>query len=391
MNTSFPLIRNFSEIRDLIAPKPEFVIADRGWFSVVNYLVAMPDTFTGSTDEESAILRECRGLVFCNKTGEILSRPYHKFFNLNEREETQKHNIDWGKNFSVLDKLDGSMIRAIRIPGEKSDFRLATKMGITDIAMQAERFVARRPEYIKIIRECLLFGMTPIFEWCSNKSQVVISHPIDKLVLTGIRENYTGIYVEFNSDTKRLAKGIDLVESRSFNDIDAIVNHCKTLEDAEGYVIRFSDGHMLKVKGDWYLQLHKSKDRIRFEKDVIDLILDEKIDDIKPFLLQNDLKEIEIFEKSFNRGMLETASRLQNVVEGFKEKHPDASRRDFALAPLFEKSPDVFKPVFWKIYDGKSALDAIKDIVKKHIGSQTAVDRVRVLFGNVKFKGSENV
>jgi T4 RnlA family RNA ligase len=379
MNIKFPSIQNISQVRDLIASKQEFIIAEREWYSVVNYLVAMPDSFIGSNDEETALLRECRGLIFCNKSGRVISRPYHKFFNLNEKEETQKHNVNWNNQFSVLEKLDGSMIRAIAIPGTNGEFRLGTKMGITDIALHAERFVASRKEYMQFIKQAVQLDITPIFEWCSNKHQIVVSHSEDKLVLTALRDNYTGTYLNIYQDDW----AVDVVERYPFTEIDLLVDHCKSLENAEGYVIRFHDGHMLKVKGDWYLQLHKSKDRIRFEKDVIDLILSDTIDDIKPFLLEFDLKKIEKFEKEFNEGILNSAAKMGQFVTN----HKGLTRKEFAA--VLNASSKIFlkaNAIMWKIYDGKDPLQAIKDMVGRNTSSQTAVESVRFLF-NAKFKG----
>jgi hypothetical protein len=55
-----------------------------------------------------AIRRECRGLLFY-PDGRIMSRRLHKFFNVNERDETQVHRIDLGQPHVILEKLDGCL------------------------------------------------------------------------------------------------------------------------------------------------------------------------------------------------------------------------------------------------------------------------------------------
>lgn len=73
--------------------------------------------------------RELRGLTFDAETGALLSRPYHKFFNAGEREETLPRNLDFGAAHAVLEKLDGSMVHAFLAPGGELAF--ATRSGVT--------------------------------------------------------------------------------------------------------------------------------------------------------------------------------------------------------------------------------------------------------------------
>lgn len=95
----FPQLTNIQQVRDAIAwhrakadpKKLDFFEAVRGDLSIFNYQTAFEFSFAplsekGLTEEEIGyrkILRECRGLIFNNQTGEIVARRYHKFFNVN--------------------------------------------------------------------------------------------------------------------------------------------------------------------------------------------------------------------------------------------------------------------------------------------------------------------
>jgi hypothetical protein len=59
------------------------------------------------------IAAECRGIVF-SPEGKILSRRYHKFFNLEEKGYLSK--IDFSQPHIILEKLDGSMVGKLPIP-----------------------------------------------------------------------------------------------------------------------------------------------------------------------------------------------------------------------------------------------------------------------------------
>ena len=197
MNYAFPIIEHLDDVRPAIAGRDEFIIAERDWGYVVNYMVAMADTFPevktsgGSAkmreeaNRHKAIRRECRGLLF-DKDGKIMARRLHKFFNINERDETQFSEIDWNQPHVILEKLDGSMVTPVVTD---SGIRWGTKMGITDVSMGAEEFVARNPHYAKFAADMIKQGLTPIFEWCSRKQRIVVDYPEDRLVLIAIRRN----------------------------------------------------------------------------------------------------------------------------------------------------------------------------------------------------------
>jgi len=120
VNYEFPNIYNIDDVLWAIEGRDEFVVAEKEGYTVINYNVMMADTFPDviidadpydqasgvveQQDYNAAIRRECRGLIFDSKTGEILRRPFHKFFNVNEREETQDHVINLSRPHAIQKK-----------------------------------------------------------------------------------------------------------------------------------------------------------------------------------------------------------------------------------------------------------------------------------------------
>lgn len=51
--------------------------------------------------------RECRGIIFHKETGNLVARRLHKFFNINEMDETKAERIDLSKPHILLTKADG--------------------------------------------------------------------------------------------------------------------------------------------------------------------------------------------------------------------------------------------------------------------------------------------
>lgn len=184
---TFPVITNIEQVREAIHGRPEFIEADKGDYVVFNYMVAHEDSF------DCPIRRECRGLIF-DKNGKVLSRPFHKFFNLGQIAATQHHNIDWSRPHVILDKRDGSMLRPLLLG---QDVRWATKMGVTEIGLMTENFVQSNPKY-DVFSRAMIPTWTPIFEYTSPQNQIVIRYPDDNLVLLAIRHTIEGWYVRYD-------------------------------------------------------------------------------------------------------------------------------------------------------------------------------------------------
>lgn len=119
INYNFPPIHHINDVLPHIEGRDEFKVIHKDWYTVINYVVALEDTFpsvnvAGGSPKmrrerqlQNAILRECRGLIFDSESGELLSRPYHKFFNVGEKVDIHPNSIDLSQHHVVLEKLDG--------------------------------------------------------------------------------------------------------------------------------------------------------------------------------------------------------------------------------------------------------------------------------------------
>lgn len=373
----FPLISHIDDVKWAIADCAEIIVAERDDYDVVNYIVQSDTTFPPVEDAAAAIRRECRGLIF-DKQGNLISRPLQKFFNVNEREETLVQNINFTRPHRILDKLDGSMIRPIRIG---NSWRLGTKMGVTDVAMQAEEFIADKPQYSKFFDFCRSFGEqghTPIFEWCSRKQRIVIDYPIDELVLLAVRNNLTGEYLVYEM-LEKISREFDLGIVRQFpgtvKSMQDLIDNTRGQEGIEGYVVRFEDGMMVKIKGDWYVQIHKAKEKIGKEKNLIAMLLDDNIDDVKPFLLKEDQDRLAKFEHEFWEGI----HRAEEEMKVCYSEYHRVVRADFARI-IQEQLPNKYHSILFKMYDGANAMQVILDTVRKNLTTQKKVDSVRWIF-----------
>jgi len=396
MDYQFPHITCLDDVLPAIEGRDEFIVARRDWGIVVNYMVSMADTFPevktagGSAkmreeaDRIKAIRRECRGLLFY-PDGRIMSRRLHKFFNVNERDETAAHTIDLSKPHVILEKLDGSMITPVITD---AGIRWGTKMGITEVSMQAELFVAGNPQYSMFAQDMWIQGLTPIFEWCSRKQRIVVDYPQDRLVLIAIRDNVTGAYKSYDRMmTYAESYNMDLVKAYDGTtaNMEHLISETRAMEDAEGWIIRFDDGQMLKVKGDWYVRIHKTKDNLLWEKNVVELLINEKMDDVKPYMLDDDIRRVEAFETDFWIGINESVNKYERYFQTVLSSGLD--RKEFAVKwkPTIERNDPFGVPFVFSRFDGKDPRQLVIDHVRKHTSTQTRIDQVRDMWGGARW------
>lgn len=391
MNYKFPIINNISDVLPAIEDSDEFiVVAKDGGYTVVNYVVTKDDTFPLVTDELSAIRRECRGLIFDTKTGNIKSRRFHKFFNCGEREETLLPKIDVYMPHDILEKLDGMMITPLEINGH---IRWATKMGITDYSLFVEDFVYDNLKYLAFAKHIVKLGLTPIFEFCSRKNRIVIDYPEDSLVLLAIRNNVTGRYTPYEKLSYIAGMwDIDCVKvvDGTIENMAEFVKSAAAEEDHEGYVIRFFDGHCVKVKNQWYVNLHRTKDAISRERNLVTLILNDQLDDLKPFLSEEDAQNIRIYTSKFWQNLELTIKVLKNLAQEYigEEK---MTRKDFALWSEIRVKNGLMskfeRGIMFRVYDGKLIREELTLTIKANLGNEKKFSGVRPLFGhNLEWK-----
>ena len=386
MNYKFPEIKHIDDVLLQIEDKPEFKVMEKGWYTVINYMVAFEDTFSlirHRTHYNMWMRRECRGLIFNTATGELISRPYHKFFNVGERDETQLDKIDLNQPHVVLEKLDGSMIRPIPTP---EGFRLGTKAGITDVAMNAEVFIGDKPQYSTFINLCISQETTPIFEWVSRKNRIVVDYPEDNLILTAIRDNRNGSYVEYES-MKRSASHLNIpcvkAYSKGVPTSEDLITHIRKWDDGEGVVIRFDGGHMVKIKADEYILRHRSKEQINSEKNIIQVILSDAVDDMIPLLTEDDATRLRKFQSEFWCAVDEVAQDLTTIFEGGDRVYPD--KKEFAVEFVNRMLLPMHRPFMFGMKQGKECKQLLIDSIEKSLTSQTKLNDSRWMFGGISW------
>jgi RNA ligase len=253
--------------------------------------------------------------------------------------------------------------------------------------MNAEYFIADKNHYRLFILKSIQKGFTPIFEWCSRKNRIVVDYPEDQLILTGIRDNDTGYYVTHEvMKNYASAWGIPVVKSLAglaVQNIDLFVKQVREWDDGEGVVLRFDNGHMVKVKADEYVLRHKSKDQISQEKNVLQVILDDSVDDVVPLLTPDDANRLKAFQNAFWLAVDDLASEMADLYNAGTTMYPD--RKDFATQFVQTKILPIHAPIMYAMKGGKGSRQTIVDMISKSLTTQTKIDQNRWLFGGLSW------
>lgn len=346
-----------------IAGRRDFVVKRATEYVAVDYQVALPDTFA----DERRI--ELRGIKF-HPDGRIMARPLHKFFNLGERPVE----IDITSPHVITDKLDGSMVHPAILPD--GDVRLMTRMGLTNVAAMAERHLT------DVARTCLgkllMDGCTPILEFTAPNNRIVIAYSEPRLTLVAVRHTVTGQYEPRDSLESIAGKiGVPVVRSWGCRFSEGLVEQVKSLRGHEGVVVQFASGLWLKIKATEYVAMHRAKDGIAHEKNVIAAIVDGIQDDIKPLLPDIDRARLENYERAVLASLFAASEQVERVVVSGAE----LSQREFATIHL-DGLPDWLRSCAFSVRAGKaSAIESVGQYIRKRCGTQAEVDSVREIIG----------
>lgn len=290
------------------------------------------------------ITLQCRGLV-TDTDGNIIARPFKKFFNIEEKMHTPT------PDFDVYEKMDGSLGLMFQYKG---NMICATRGSFTsDQALWMTEF-ANRYSYSNIIVE----GFTYLFEIIFPENRIVVDYGRDeRLVLLGIIKTRSGKEIPLDSCVQ---DGWDIVNK--YDGINDYSDLKKSIDDnQEGYVIRFSNGDRCKIKGEEYVRLHKIMTEIStksvWEMIYYDKDLNEVLYDLPDEYFQRILDyENELYEKYY-----EIATECKFKFN--KIKH--LKRNEFAQkAKSFKHSGILFNMLDGKDYS-KSIWKKLKPEFKK--------------------------
>ena len=154
---------------------------------------------------------------------------------------------------------------------------------------------------------------------------------------------------------------------RPFENALSLVEFTRGLENVEGFVVAFEDGHRRKIKADQYVRIHKTVDRIVFDRNIVALILNEEMDDVMPMLPVIQANRVRNFKIRFWEAFKEKERYLAMMDEHVSSNY--FSRKDVAvefIPTLRDKNDAQF---VFRMLDGHGPRELLLDHVRKNIAS----------------------
>lgn len=203
------------------------------------------------------VTMKTRGLIVNTNTGEVLARPFLKFFNLGTsfREETKIENLP---NFKprVLEKADGSLAIMLYYNDE---YKIATrgsfnsKQAIWANAWYKKHCASRNYNSWPV-------GWTPLFEIIYDENRIVVNYPFEGLVLLGMVQIDTG----FEKGPEEVKQWAETNGLRCIEEYDKTIEECiaDNTTNTEGFVLQYWSNKApiplrIKIKTVDYVRLHK--------------------------------------------------------------------------------------------------------------------------------------
>ncbi|GAB4546740.1 MAG: hypothetical protein OHK0023_06830 [Anaerolineae bacterium] len=280
-----------------------------------------------------------RGLILHAETGEIVARPFDKFFNWLEGGR-----LSHGYVVNITEKLDGSLGILYRTPDgyaitTRNDFMSVQSQWATDFLHQHHPL----PELDE--------SLTLLFEIIMPGNRIVVEYgDRAELVLLAARNRFTGDELPLFPDVYEMAAryGFRIPAVYTFNNLTEILAACGALDvNQEGYVVQFSDGQRFKFKGDRYLELQKLISGLS-RKAVFRAVSIGEIDSLLRRIPEEFLGEVRNWQAEAEAAYRRWSAR----IEALYAEAPKETRKDFALWVSANTLPIEATLLFEKL-DGK--------------------------------------
>lgn len=306
--------------------------------------------------------RQARGIIFNADTGDVLARPFKKFFNLNEVPETRLENLP-DEPYECFDKMDGSL-GIIFHNGDK--WTVATKGSFeSDQALKAQEMLESYGiSEVNTDWTLLVEIIYPENRFTSGARLVCDYGEEQGLFLLAVMDRESQIEMPW-WQVLNLSQIIGMPRTKKYtHTIDEMIELQKTLPaEREGFVVKFESGLRVKIKGEEYLKIHRALNNIsplffwenmnegKVDKTIIEAVPEEFRDEAEALAekLENRYKSIH------TKILIELDYMHQCGVPRWQAKDPDFRKQ---VGLYLSRYKPIYQAAFFSIIDDKKeALD----------------------------------
>lgn len=304
-------------------------------------------------DKWDELTLSARGLV-TDEFGTIVARPFTKFFNMEEMKHTPT------TDFEVFEKVDGSLGIVFNYKGE---WMIATRGSFTsDQAIKGKEMLE------KLKMDKVPTNLTYLFEIIYPENRVVVSYgDQEKLVLLGAIEVGSGVEVS-RQTLEYFASEIGSDIAKSYDGIkDYSLLKGMVKDNEEGFIVRFSNGHRMKVKGQEYLRLHKIMTNISTTAVWEVLSSDGNMDELLKDVPDEFYQKIKSYERELRYYFFSIYEYCGKLHDGFRYgKYGDKeepTKKEYAEF-VMKNTKEGYRPVMFAMWDKKDYKSIIWKLIK---------------------------
>lgn len=312
--------------------------------------------YEGLWDE---ITLQARGLVTDDK-GNVVARPFKKFFNLEEKKHTSTD------EFEVFEKMDGSLGILFYYGNE---WVFATRGSFASDQSIKGFEMLKTYNYDKLHK-----GYTYLFEIIYQENRIVCQYDFEDLVLLGMIETKTGYEVNLYDDGedirfKNLISNLGFKVVQRFDKFKDYQYLKQAIPDnKEGYVVKFSNGDRMKIKGEEYLRLHKIMTNLSTTSVWEVLSTGGKMEDLLKDVPDEFYKKIKEYEKSLRYAFYQVSEYCGKSHDYFRygkynDKEVEPTKKEFAEHVMKNCHPP-YRPVMFAMWDRKPYDQTIWKLLK---------------------------
>lgn len=314
------------------------------------------------SDWQNELILMARGLVI-DTDGNIIARPYKKFFGLNQLdymlldEQSTQEQIEFVERLKkkdlllseefihqmchyqsdeeidvVLDKLDGSLMIVSTYRNQLMAFSSgSTESRYSDMMMNAlnkhisESGISKE----ELTDFCKMY--TLCFEFIDSELDAhVIDYSEKGIFLHGVVHTQSGEELNWK-EVKEVADRFKFkrVKELPFHTFEEISYQLNAIENHEGFVIRFKDGTKLKMKSDDYIEKHSNMSILysnkltkRIVSSLVTIVINSEEDDIYSHcqkVVQDEIKRIQSDLIQYKESLDKLSKEIVSIHDNNKE------------------------------------------------------------------------
>ena len=283
----------------------------------------------------------CRGLVTDNE-GVIYAGGLKKFFNIEENKHTPTD------SFIIQEKLDGYLIIGFWY---KNQWVVASRGSFQSdqvkLAQQIFDTELEQSVYYGTIK-----GYTYYFELTGKLNKIIVDYPYDKkLTVIAVYDNQ----LKPVSFEKMKSEGFEIVREYNFKDYQTIKQ--LNWNNSEGFVVKFSNGDLCKIKFEDYLYLHKLVTNVSTTF-IWEMLKDNKFDEYISQVPDEFLDKVISFADSLKETYKKMELKLLHDFYNIEVK----DKKDFASWVLMQRKQ--YQGIYFNIWNKKDYSGLIWKIIK---------------------------